>query len=63
MNDYDCISDTEREKLNKRLIAEQTNCSGKQREEYDMYLARMSMQSSEEEAKENDMGIGGETLF
>ena len=46
-----CISDVERVELNKRLMAEQTNSSGKQREEYDMYLARMSVQSSEEEVR------------
>lgn len=51
MNDFTCISDVERIELNKRLMAQQTNSSGKQREEYDMYLARMSVQSSEEEAK------------
>ena len=51
MSDYTCISDTERRELNKRLMAEQTNSSGKQREEYDMFLARMSVQGYKGEAE------------
>ena len=45
-----CISDEERTEWNKRLIAEQTNAMGEQRKEYEMMWARMSVQSSREEA-------------
>ena len=46
-----CISDEERVEWNKRLIAEQTNATGEQRKEYEMLLARMSVQSSKEEVE------------
>ena len=46
-----CISDEERKELNIKLFADQTNTSGEKRKEYDLYVARSSMQSKDNNPK------------